>query len=195
MQGQGGWGGRDAYECAVSEQLDVVLLAHICHAVEGPCVNQRELCVCKPKIEPSEIDSMNYFFFILVWVVRPSEMKGDGQGKGRATEIRWKEERRRTTYLDLVGDDGTRTELRADLVCPDRIKVYETESLDVSVALHVLEVAQSGHITLIGVVLPIKLHGDWAFEFQKKKRGRVCVCVCGEVACVSVGQRQIDGKA
>lgn len=57
MQGQGGWGGRDAYECAVSEQLDVVLLAHICHAVEGPCVNQRELCVCKPKIEPSEIDS------------------------------------------------------------------------------------------------------------------------------------------
>jgi hypothetical protein len=36
-------GGRDAYECAVSEQLDIVLLAHICHAVERPCVNQREL--------------------------------------------------------------------------------------------------------------------------------------------------------
>ena len=66
------------------------------------------------------------------------------------------------TYLDLIGDDGARTELCADLVCPDRIKVYETESLDVAVALDVLEVAQSGHITLIGVVLPIKLHGDWA---------------------------------
>jgi hypothetical protein len=62
----------------------------------------------------------------------------------------------------LIGDDGTRTELRADLVCPDRIKVYEAEGSDVSVALHVLEVAQGGHITLIGVVLPIKLHGDWA---------------------------------
>jgi hypothetical protein len=81
----------------------------------------------------------------------------------------------------LIGDDGTRTELCADLVCPDRIKVYETESIDVSVALHVLEVAESSHITLIGVVLPIKLHGDWAH---------------GEGgACVSVGRRQIDGKA
>jgi hypothetical protein len=66
------------------------------------------------------------------------------------------------TYLDLIGDDGTRTELCADLVCPDRIKVYETESPNVSVALHVLEIAEGGHITLIGVVLPIKLHGDWA---------------------------------
>ena len=102
--------------------------------------------------------------------------EGEGQGNGDSLEGREKT----TTYLDLVGDDGTRTELRADLVCPDRIKVYETESLDVSVALHVLEVAQSGHITLIGVVLPIKLHGDWAFEFQKKKEGAgVCVCVWG----------------
>jgi hypothetical protein len=66
-------------------------------------------------------------------------------------------------YLDLIGDDGTRTELCANLVCPDRIKVYETESVDVTVALDVLEVAQTGHITLIGVVLPIKLDGDWAF--------------------------------
>lgn len=78
-----------------------MLLTYICHAVERPCVNQRE--------------------------------------------------------LDLIGDDGTRTELCADLVCPDRIKVYETESLDVTVALDVLEVAQRSHITLIGVVLPIKL--------------------------------------
>jgi hypothetical protein len=62
----------------------------------------------------------------------------------------------------LIGDDGTRTELCADLVCPDRIKVYEAESLDVTVAPDVLEIAQGGHITLIGVVLPIKLHGDWA---------------------------------
>jgi hypothetical protein len=91
------------------------------------------------------------------------------QGKGVvvATEICMKRE----TYLDLIGDDGTRTELCADLVCPDRIKVYETESVDVSVALHVLEVAQGGHITLIGVVLPIKLHGDWA---HGEGRGHVC---------------------
>lgn len=75
---------------------------------------------------------------------------------------------RASTYLDLIGDDGTRTELCADLVCPDRIKVYETESVDVSVALHVLEVTQSGHITLIGVVLPIKLDGDVC---QKDRRG------------------------
>jgi len=45
------------------------------------------------------------------------------------------------TYLDLIGDDGTRTELCADLVCPDRIKVYETEGPNVSVALHILEIA------------------------------------------------------
>jgi hypothetical protein len=62
----------------------------------------------------------------------------------------------------LIGDDGARTELCADLVCPDRIKVYEAESFDVAVALDVLEIAQRSHITLIGVVLPIKLHGDWA---------------------------------
>jgi hypothetical protein len=64
----------------------------------------------------------------------------------------------------LVGDDGTRTELCADLVCPDRIKVYEAESVDVAVALDVLEIAQTSHITLIGVVLPIKLHGELGVE-------------------------------
>jgi hypothetical protein len=81
-------------------------------------------------------------------------MGGRERGTRRFEEIE--------TYLDLIGDDGTRTELCADLVCPDRIKVYETESLDVTVALDVLEIAQRGHITLIGVVLPIKLDGDWA---------------------------------
>lgn len=85
---------------------------------------------------------------------------------------RWQRARRSDqTYLDLIGDDGARAELCADLVCPDRIKVYETESVDVSVALHVLEVTQGGHITLIGVVLPIKLHGDWA---RGVGRGHVC---------------------
>ena len=73
------------------------------------------------------------------------------------------------TYLDLIGDDGTRTELCADLVCPDRIKVYETESVDVTVALDVLEMTEGCHITLIGVVLPIKLDGDWASKVM-------CVC-------------------
>lgn len=71
----------------------------------------------------------------------------------------------------MIGDDGTRTELCADLVRPDRIKVYEAEGSDVSVALHVLEVAQGGHITLIGVVLPIKLDGDWASRMES------CACV------------------
>ena len=64
----------------------------------------------------------------------------------------------------MVGDDGTRTELCADLVRPNRIKVYEAESFDVAIVLDVLEVTEAGHITLIGVVLPIKLDGDWAFE-------------------------------
>jgi hypothetical protein len=73
----------------------------------------------------------------------------------------------------LIGDDGTRTELCANLVCPDRIKVYETESVDVAVALDVLEVAQTGHITVIGVVLPIKLDGDWAFVCQTSDRQMV----------------------
>ena len=89
------------------------------------------------------------FFFFFFWVG-----SGHRWGQRRIGEIK--------TYLDLIGDDGTRTELCANLVCPDRIKVYETESLDVTVALDVLEVAQTSHITLIGVVLPIKLHGDWA---------------------------------
>ena len=31
---------RDMYKCAISEQLDVVLLADICHTVEGACVNE-----------------------------------------------------------------------------------------------------------------------------------------------------------
>jgi len=57
----------------------------------------------------------------------------------------------------LIGDDGARAELCADLVCPDGIKVYEAEGLDVPVALHILKIAEGGHITLIGVVLPIKL--------------------------------------
>lgn len=64
----------------------------------------------------------------------------------------------------MVGDDRTRTELCADLVRPNRIKVYEAESFDVAIVLDVLEIAEAGHITLIGVVLPIKLDGDWAFE-------------------------------
>jgi hypothetical protein len=97
-----------------------------------------------------------FFFFFQSFIhsspVRPSEMVAE-RGTRRSEEIE--------TYLDLIGDDGTRTELCADLVCPDRIKVYETESVDVTVALDVLEIAQTGHITLIGVVLPIKLHGDW----------------------------------
>ena len=29
-----------------------------------------------------------------------------------------------------------------------------------TVALHILKVAQSSHITLVGIVLPIKLHGE-----------------------------------
>ena len=28
------------YKCAISEQLDVVLLADICHTVERACVNE-----------------------------------------------------------------------------------------------------------------------------------------------------------
>ena len=47
----------------------------------------------------------------------------------------------RETYLDLIGDDGTRAKLCADLVCANGIKVYEAESFDVSVALHILEIA------------------------------------------------------
>jgi hypothetical protein len=60
----------------------------------------------------------------------------------------------------LIGHDGPRAKLCADLVCPDRIKVYQAEGVDVTLALHILEIAQSSHITLIGVVLPIKLRGD-----------------------------------
>jgi len=33
----------NAYKSAVSEELDIMLLANICHAVERPSVNQREL--------------------------------------------------------------------------------------------------------------------------------------------------------
>ncbi len=101
----------------------------------------------------NKFEHQRFFFFISCPAI------GDG-GKGARRGARRFAECE--TYLDLIGDDGTRTELRADLVCPDRIKVYETESVDVSVALDVLEVAQTSHITLIGVVLPIKLHGDWA---------------------------------
>ena len=83
----------------------------------------------------------------------------------------------------MIGDDGTRTELCANLVCPDRIKVYETESVDLTVALDVLEVAQTSHITLIGVVLPIKLHGDWASTGS---------CVCQRVwTGIQMGHGQI----
>jgi hypothetical protein len=49
-----GRGKKKAYKSAVSEQLDAVLLAYICHAVERPCVNQRELYM-----KTSEI----FFFF------------------------------------------------------------------------------------------------------------------------------------
>jgi hypothetical protein len=74
---------------------------------------------------------------------------------------RWQRARRSDqTYLDLIGDDGPWAELCADLVCPDRIKVYKAQGFDVTVALHILEIPQSSHITLIGVVLPIKLRGD-----------------------------------
>jgi hypothetical protein len=138
-----GRGRLETYKGAVSEQLDAVLLAYISHAVERPCVNQRELYM----------KNIRDFFFL--------------SGHRRAVEMETRRFGEIRTYLDLIGDDGTRTELRANLVCPDRIKVYETESVDVTVALDVLEVAQTGHITLIGVVLPIKLDGDWAFEKVK----------------------------
>jgi hypothetical protein len=64
-----GRGRERTYKGAVSEQLDAVLLAYICHAVERPCVNQRELYMKKT----SEI---NYFFFQSS--VRPSEEGGGG---------------------------------------------------------------------------------------------------------------------
>ena len=144
-----GRGKKKAYKSAVSEQLDAVLLAYICHAVERPCVNQRELYM-----KTSEI-----FFFFSFSTVLFCPVIGEGGARGCVETRRFEEIK---TYLDLIGHDRTRTELRANLVCPDRIKVYETESVDVTVALDVLKVAQTGHITLIGVVLPIKLDGDWA---------------------------------
>ena len=137
------------------------------------------MCQSARTVYVTKIEHQRFFFhffiFILVCLVSHCPAIGDGGGGGCgqgegvvvATEICMKRE----TYLDLIGDDGARAELCADLVCPDRIKVYETESVDVSVALHVLEVAQGGHITLIGVILPIKLHGDWA---RGVGRGHVC---------------------
>jgi hypothetical protein len=63
------------------------------------------------------------------------------------------------THLNLIRNDRAWAELCANLVCPGRIKVYEAKGPDVSVALYILEIAKSSHITLVGVVLPIKLHG------------------------------------
>jgi hypothetical protein len=136
-----GWVKRDTYKSAVSEQLDIVLLADICHAVERPGVNQRELYnQCRT--------SIRVFFF------SSSGRRTCGNRRGAGNfEIAM------NTYLDLIGNDGTRAKLCADLVCPDRIKVYETEGPDVTVVLHVLKIAQGGHITLVGIVLPIKLLG------------------------------------
>src|SRR6266850_2315245 len=55
----------DAYKSAVSEQLDIVLLTDICHAVERAGVNQRELY-------HKERMSIRSFFSPLF--VRPSDM-------------------------------------------------------------------------------------------------------------------------
>ena len=107
-----GRGKKKAYKSAVSEQLDAVLLAYICHAVERPCVNQRELYM-----KTSEI------FFFSFSTVLFCPVIGEGGARGCVETRRFEEIK---TYLDLIGHDRTRTELRANLVCPDRIKVYET---------------------------------------------------------------------
>jgi hypothetical protein len=44
MRGRTQEGESDAYKGAVSQQLDIVLLADICHAVERAGIDQGELC-------------------------------------------------------------------------------------------------------------------------------------------------------
>jgi hypothetical protein len=87
-----------------------------------------------------------------------------------------------TTYLDLIRNDRAWAELCADLVCPDRIKVYEAKGPDESITLHILKIAERGHITLVGIVLPIKLHGE---KFEARAW---CQSWIGET------DRKIDGK-
>jgi len=72
------------------------------------------------------------------------------------------------TNLNLIGNDGTRAELCADLVGSDRIEIDNTEGSDKAICLEDLQISQGGHITLIRVVLPIEL-GANSRKNQKRK--------------------------
>lgn len=74
--------------------------------------------------------------------------------------MRWANHRRECvdTYLNLIGNDGTRAELCADLVGSDRIEIDKAEGGDEAICLQVLQISQGSHITLVRVVLPIELH-------------------------------------
>jgi hypothetical protein len=60
-------------------------------------------------------------------------------------------------HLNLIGNDSSRAELCADLVCAYRIEIDNAKRCDESVCLEVLQISQGGHIILIRVVLPIEL--------------------------------------
>ena len=79
------------------------------------------------------------------------------------------------TNLNLIGNDGTRAELCADLVGSDRIEIDNTEGSDKAICLEVLQISQGGHITLIRVVLPIELGVP---IHVKTKRGSEKVQTC-----------------
>ena len=60
-------------------------------------------------------------------------------------------------HLNLIGHDGSRAELCADLVGPDRIEIDNPQGCDETFSLQVLQISQGGHITFIRVILPIEL--------------------------------------
>jgi hypothetical protein len=97
-------------------------------------------------------------------------------------------------HLNLIGHDGSRAELCADLVGPDRIEIDNAQGCDEAFSLQVLQISQGGHITLIRVVLPIELQSSirktTVAKSSASARDRPAGSRGGWCACVSYARGQ-----
>ena len=64
----------------------------------------------------------------------------------------------RSSYLDLIRNDDTRTKLFADLIRPRGVEVTEAQEGDLPLSLQVLQVPEGGEAALeVRVVVPVDL--------------------------------------
>lgn len=104
---------RFSYQCAIGKKLHIVSFANISHAMQYSCINQREL-------ETSSCDHIIKNGTVIVC----SQVEPEDR-----------------THRNLIRDNGTRPQLGADFVRPDRVKVTQTYVRDDSLRLEILQVA------------------------------------------------------